>query len=389
VARSTASPSLQTAEAEQAFALNLLDRLSGVATSNLVVSPSSLASALAMIEQGARGSTAAQIATVLGNAGASPGQIGVQWGALARVLTAAGSRPGAILDEGDAIWIQRGLSVEPDFLTGLAQTFGTGAWQADFAGNPTGAANLINSWVTTMTHGEISNLVTPEQVADAPLVLTDAIYFDAAWINPFDPRRTSKRSFTTASGTELRVSTMNADDLDTPSYIGNGVEAVQLPYNRARFAALVVMPTAESLPSYLHDLNGVGLNALVDDLDDKTPVDLAIPKFSLSSSFENLETVLQAMGMSSAFTPQANFSGITASQAFYVAHVIQQANISVTEQGTKAAAATAIIPGAGAALAPPDVHTITINHPFLFLVRDTVTGAIVFEAEVANPASAS
>jgi serpin B len=370
----------QIATAEQSFALSLLHQLNlgGSDASNVVTSPSSLAAVLAMLELGARGSTASQIASVLGTSGLTSSEQADAWQALSADELHAAAASGIDVESANSLWAQDGLPLLPSFMSELKDGFSAGVWQVDFQNNPGQAAAALNTWVAAHTHGRITQLFNPGDItSQTALVLANAVYFKGAWQQPFLAEETQPGTFHTATSGPVSVPFMFSDTLVAPATVGPHYDAVQLPYKGGRFAALAVMPTTGSLTDFVDSLTATSLDQLVAGLR-KEPVNLSMPRFQLTDSHK-LNGVLESLGMTSAFDG-ADLSGMSPAP-LTVSAVQQKAFLKVTEQGTEAAAAS----GAIIADSLRGAKGFALNHPFLFLIRDTTTGAVLFSAEIENP----
>jgi serpin B len=378
-----------SAAASNALTVNLLQQLSaGQPDANFVDSAYSLATVLAMLELGANGETESQIAAVLQSAGVSPEQQAAAWKALDASLLATAKGNGISLDDANAIWLQKGLPFNATFLNTLVQEFSAPSSEVDFSGNPENAANLINQWVSSATNGMIPTVVSASDVQSCKMVLADAIYFDANWKQQFDPSLTVADPFFLPDGSQVSAQTMQSDLWTMPTYVGNGVSAVEMPYVGSNYVADVIMPTSESIGDFVASLTPVTLSGIEKNLVTTSYVDLSFPKFDISSG-ESLIPILQNLGMTDAFTQgKADFSGIDGGKDLYVGFLQQNAVIHVDEVGTTAAAAT-VVGGMGGGGPLPPITYILINHPFLFVIRDTTTGTIVFTAVVVNPTATS
>ncbi len=373
------------AQSEEQFSLSLLKQLSaaGASTSNTLISPSSLSTALSMLELGAKGDTQAQIAQALGSEGLTAQQQAAGWSALSSELALAGAADGISIESANSLWLQQGLAMDPSFMSSLSRYFASGVWQVDFAANPTGAIIALNHWVAQETHGHIATLFNPGAITNqTALILANAVYFKAAWSQPFTGT-TSNASFYLPNGSATSVPFMHTPTngpLDVSAYVGPGVDALQLPYKGGRMAALVIMPTSEGISDFTASLTQADLAQLVSKLA-STTVDLAMPSLSMSSS-NDLVPTMKGLGISDAFDPStANFSGMTTTPLF-VTDVVQKDTLNVDQWGSEASAATGIGMTTAARLAG---MSMTINHPYLFLIRDTHSGQILFEAQVVNP----
>jgi len=388
--RALAAPRNESAEdavarAEQAFSLALLQQTNKAGgKDNIVLSPSSLAIALSMLQTGAAGKTRDEIAATLHTSGLTSEQQDAGWATLTADLAKAGKNAGISLQSANSLWLQQNLPMEPAFMTAMAQYFEAGAWQVDFQRNLSGAVQAINTWVDGHTNGKITKLFNEGDIDSTTLlVLANAAYFKATWQYAFDPAYTVARSFHLSDGSAVSVPFMSVDaggaalpNASTPAY-----DAVQLPYAGGRFAALAVMPKQQNLTSFVGGLTVPGLARIVDSLSPQE-MPVRLPRFT-AATYTKLNDTLAAMGMPTAFTGRADFSAMSP-QPMCVQTVAQRDYLRVDEKGTEAAAVTGI--GMTTISARP---TISFDHPFLFLVHDTKTGTIMFAAQVQNPATES
>ena len=386
VPRAAVSPADATAAAASidAFGWDLLRALAR--GDNTVVSPASIAIALAMTQAGAAGGTASQMSAVLHGAGSGSGA-GIN--ALDQALAA---RNGTFTDAGghdltvalrvaNAPFAQAGMSLEPSYLDALASRFGAGLRLVDYRRDPEAARNLINAWVEGQTEGRIPRLLAPGILDTLTrLTLVNAIYLKAPWQVPFDAELTKPAPFTRADGSTVDVPTM-AGGLQQLRYAeGSGWKAVELPYAGGSLAMTIVVP--DDLVAFVQHLDAMLFGQITGALAERE-VELWLPRFAIRAETD-LARTLATLGMPLAFDPQlADFSGITAEERLYISAVVHQANISVDEKGTEAAAATAVAMAATAM--PADSVTLRVDRPFLFAVRDLPTGAILFLGQVTDP----
>ena len=366
--------------------MSLLRQLSdsGTSSSNVLVSPASLSTALSMLELGARGDTESQIATALDSGNLTAQQQAAGWSALSTELAQAGASGGISVQSANSLWLQKGLAMDPTFMSSLSRYFASGIWQVDFASNPAGAIDALNRWVTQKTRGHITSLFAPGAITNqTALILANAVYFKAAWQEPFTGP-TSNGSFRLTNGTTTSVPYLHTPvngPLDGSAFVGSGVDAVQLPYRGGRLAALIIMPASESISEFSASLSQAGLAHIVSGLA-PSALDLAMPSLSLNASHELVPT-LKSLGMENAFEPgPADFSGMT-STPLIVTDVAQKDTLRVTQWGSEASAATGIAMGSSARRA---ALALVIDRPYLFLIRDRRTGEILFEAQVVDPA---
>jgi serpin B len=350
------------------------------------MSPASIAIALSMARAGARGVTATEMDAVLHDLGAD--QMGDAINALAAALSArtgtfadaAGVDQAVALHIANALFGQRDMSLEAPYLDALAGRFDAGIWQVDFKADPEAARLAINAWVADQTENRILNILKPGQITTATrLALANAVYLKAAWLTPFDKKATKPGAFSRADGTVVQVPFMQLRTI-LPYASGTGWQAVQLPYVGGSLAMTVIVPT--DLAAFEATLDAATFAKIVGSLK-PTSIVLTIPTFDTGSRSE-LTPILEALGMPTPFDPaKADFSGITTDEALHIGFVIHQANITVDEAGTEAAAATVIgMDTAGPGSTPVELR---VDRPFLFALRDIPTTAVVFMGRVADP----
>jgi serpin B len=381
----TAEEARQTAESMDAFGFDLYHRLG--ADGNLVFSPASIYVALSMAGAGARGETATQIETVLHQSpGAARGNgvnsLDQALAALSGTWTDQAGKPHDVrLSIANAPFAQNGMRIAPDYLDVLASSYGAGLRLLDYRTDPLGATKAINAWVSDRTEKRIPKLIDPPLDSMTRLVLVNAIYLKAPWTDPFSDSRTADAPFTRADGTTVSVPTMNRS-FETSYAQGDGWQAVQLPYADGSLAMTIVVPS--DLAAFEAGLDGSRFASIVGALSG-AEVHLWLPRFKTETK-ARLGDLLNQLGMPLAMDPsRADFSGITTEQALFISDVIHQANITVDEKGTEASAATAVVMAGSAR--PTEVKTLKVDRPFLFALRDTKTGAILFLGRIVDPSA--
>ncbi len=359
---------------DDAFGADLYGRLPS--SGNLVFSPASIATALRMVLLGARGETAGQVAAALHLA--SPAEAGPGLQAVSAILRelAAGD---LTLRAPNTMWVQSGLPLDPGFTAALAASAAATPRDADFRRAADQARQEINQFVAEQTAGKISDLLSPGMLhADTSLVLASAVYLKAAWASPFPAAATHGAPFHPDPDRQVMVPTMHLRA--TLRYLrGDGYQAAGLPYAGSRLGLVIILPDGSSGPP---------AGALAGLLAGMTPrqVSLALPRFRVTTGF-GLRPVLAALGMPLAFSTEADFSGITTAHRLRIDEVVHKAYIDVNEEGTEAAAATAVVVRAMARFAPggPPVEMI-VDRPFLFAVTDSRSGLPLFLGRVTDPA---
>jgi serpin B len=349
---------------------------------NLILSPFNIATALSMALAGASGQTATEIQSVLHLSYDSTYDGAL--GALLADLTKAGNTGGNELHTANGLWVQKGFAIRPAFENTLANNYHAPLTPLDFIANPEAARSQINRWTEEHTKERIKNLFPAGSLdAQTRLVLTSAIYFYGKWQEPFVPSRTQPAPFSLLTGATTEASFMNQTSHfgynDTPS-----AQILEMRYAGTGIAFDVLLPKT---PSGLPDLEkSVTLENLNGWLGNLTPqnVQVSLPKFRAESEF-SLRKALSTMGMPTAFTGKADFSGIDPKRGLAISEVAHKAFVDVSEQGTEAAAATGITMRATAMHMPEQTVVFRADHPFLFLIRDTRTGVILFVGRLMNP----
>lgn len=365
-------------EGNSKFALDLYRRIKDK-EGNLFYSPYSVSTALSMTYAGARGDTARQMKDTL-NFG-SCDQLHSAFNSLNQQLNQ--ERENFVLNIANALWGQENYHFEENFLDVLARNYGAGMYRLDFKGSPDPSRRTINDWVENRTENKIEKLLPPGSINPATrLVLTNAIYFNASWEDPFQEEDTQKENFTLPDGDQVEVPMMSQTNhfqfLD-----GDGYSAVELPYQDEKASMLIILPSRGRLKELERNLNTAFVENIVKNFESKS-VRLKMPKFDFKFSTP-LSKTLSEMGMPSAFDQEgADFSGMTGDRSLWIDEVYHKAFVSVDEKGTEAAAATAVVMPTSA---PVEPVTMDIDRPFIFLIRDEETGTILFTGRVTNPAA--
>lgn len=360
---------------------------------NVFFSPYSISSAIAMLSAGAHGQTSTDIATAL-SLSLPQERLQTAFDALGLAIAQApgSTAPGQIpftIHISNAMWGYTHDTFAEPFLDTLARDYGAGIYQVDFANDPQGAENRINAWVATQTDGTIPELLKGNVDALTRLVLVNAIYFQGEWAAPFPTGLTAPASFTTKTGA-VTVPTMHYATQTAPE--GNAINAdayvaVELPYmwSEGQSARMdIVMPKAGTLDAFEAGLTPASLAAVFASYEGGQ-IALSLPKFGYHASAIDLKPLLLSLGMVTPFDPDnADFSGATTTEKLHVDVVLQRATLDVDEKGTVASAATGVNSG-GSSAPPPNPITVTIDHPFLFFIRDTNTNSILFAGRIVDP----
>ncbi|UCG83136.1 MAG: serpin family protein [Dehalococcoidia bacterium] len=374
-------------EGNSAFAFDLYRYLSAE-DGNLFYSPFSISMALAMTYAGARGDTEQQMAETLRFL-MPQDRLHPAFNALDLILASRGEGAEGKDDKGfrlnivNAIWGQEDYEFLAEFLDVLAENYGAGLRLLDFINAPEDSRITINDWVSDQTEGRIEDLI-PQGAIDAltRLVLTNAIYFNAAWLHPFEKYLTDNGAFHLLDGGTATVPMMR--QTESFGYAeGEGYQAVELLYDGAELSMVILLPEAGRFEAFEGSLDADYVESILSDVDYQR-VALTMPKFEFESEFGLVDT-LDTMGMPAAFTAEADFSGMNGRRDLVITDILHKAFVSVDEEGTEAAAATAVIIGETAM--PGEPVEVTVDRPFIFLIRDIETGSILFVGRVMNPSA--
>jgi serpin B len=357
---------------------------------NLAISPYSVAAALSMTRAGAAGETASEMDAVLHATAID--DLPVAFGSLDGVLaTRSGEYPSPEpegdplvleLSFGNALWPQAGFPFEDDFLAVLAEHFGAGVNLVDYVADAEGARRQINDWVAEQTAERIPDLLAPGVVgAMTRLVLTNAVYLNAPWERPFEEAATSEQEFTLLDGTTVTVPMMGMQE-EVAYATGDGWQAVGLPYAGGDLSMVVLVPDAGSFVEVEATVDPSLISEVAAGSSMRT-VRLGLPRWEYRTQL-GLNDALRSLGMEQAFDDRADFSAMSP-EPLFVSEVVHEVFVSVDEEGTEAAAATAVVMAETSM--PIDVVDLVVDRPFLYWIVDEPTGAVLFLGRVVDPTS--
>ncbi|MBP7052612.1 MAG: serpin family protein [Phycisphaerae bacterium] len=384
------------AEGSNSFAIGLYQRLHS-GEGNLFFSPYSISTALAMTYAGAKGQTAEQMAMTLryptvpevlhklalAGEPLTQEQFAQALGRIIKDLNSRGGKSKYELRVANALWGQKGFEFLRAFTQTVEDEYDGKLQELDFVKAVEKARRTINSWVEKKTNDKIKDLLGPGDLdAATRLVLTNAIYFKGNWASQFKKSRTFDEPFTLLDGTEVQVPMMNQKARFGYAET-DALQVLEMPYVGEELSMFVLLPRkADGISELEMSLTAENLAQWLDKAHEREVV-VTVPKFKMTSKF-SMAGVLQSMGMTDAFTARADFSGMTGRRDLFISAVIHQAYVDVNEEGTEAAAATAVTMKLTAAL-PDQTPVFRADHPFLFLIRDKASGCILFLGRVMNP----
>jgi serpin B len=362
------------------FAFDLYRRLAtdrAHAGGNLFFSPYSIASALAITYEGARGTTADEIGAVLH----LPANETLRREGFAAINATLNSENcNYTLRTANALWVEETHSFLPEYIDLAKRWYGAKATGLDFINNPGGSRETVNRWVEGQTEEKIRDLLPPGSINSLTrLVITNAIYFKGTWVEEFDPARTTEEEFRVSPNKTVTVPMMHGDAV-YPYAETESLQVLEMPYahgNGTELAMLVLLPKDDNLTAAEEALDTERLPRLRESLVSQN-VRVSFPKFTLETEY-SLPPTLAAMGMPTAFTDGADLSGMDGTRDLFITGAFHKAFIEVNEEGTEAAAATGVVVGGG--LTP----VFLADHPFVFLIIEKDHGTVLFMGRVVNP----
>jgi serpin B len=346
--------------------------------SNIFISPTSVAIALAMVANGAEGSTRSAILQTLG---AQNETIDALNAANQTLIARLGESQAVQLSIANALWLQQGFPLKPAFREALGTSYGAQADNLDF--RSAGAPAVVNAWAAKHTHDRIQKIVDTID-SSTIIMLANAVAFKGKWTLPFDPKSTQPHDFTTAAGVVRKVPMMqNAAEY---AYANRGgIQAIRLPYADGTFAMYVVLPQdAGAMQSFLSNLTPDTFADLRSSLESKRGT-IELPRFTITFA-ARLNGMLAKLGMGIAFGRAANFDGIhPAPPPLQISEVRHASYLKVDEEGTEAAAVTTVGVVALAIRANVAPFTMIVDRPFFLAIRDEHSGQILFTGTIADP----
>jgi len=375
--------------ANNRFASDLYSRLAKdpeYTGDNIFFSPFSISSALAVTYEGARGSTADEIRSVFHY----PENTSLLRRGYSTTIADINSQNASYsLLNANALWAEKSYPFLPGYIDTAQTYYFANTTNLDFINDPDAARTTINRWVEEKTRNTIKDLVPAGSITPVTrLVITDAVYFKGTWVRQFDKNKTRNADFRLSSGKNVPVPMMESTDEDAiyPYAETGTVQILKIPYeqgNGNELSMIVLLPKNDDLAAAENCLDPGNLSELQNSSASRR-VMVYLPKFTLETKY-SLRQTLSEMGMPTAFG-DADFSGMDGTRYLYIQEIIHQAYVDVNEEGTEAAAATAVVMrGKGAAPAEDPVPVFRADHPFIFLIQDNTSGNILFIGRVENP----
>jgi serpin B len=365
----------EVVNANNKFAFELYSQLAKNETGNIFYSPYSIFSALTMTYEGAGGETAEEIKNVL-----HLPETNILRPNFARIYNEINKRTNAYeLRTGNALWLRKDYPFSEDYKKVVERYYGGKAANVDFVSETEKSRQTINSFISEQTNNKIKELIPKSYLTSATVaVLTNAIYFKGTWEYQFDKSQTREEDFKVTSNKTVKVQMMHMSDVKLNYSDLGDLQILELPYKGGEISMLILLP--------MGDLKDIESNLTLEKISQyrsqmrETKISVSLPKFEFSTKYE-LSDILQNLGMKKAFTPGvADFSGMSSNgKSLFISAVLHQAYIKVDEEGTEAAAATAVVISRAAAM------EFRADHPFIFIIQERRTGNILFIGRIVDP----
>lgn len=363
--------------ANTGFGFNIFKELTAEdEDSNIFISPLSILLALAMTYNGSVGDTNLAMAEALGFSEFDLEELNSGFHDL--LISIKNADSDIELSIANSIWYNLGYDVNQDFIDRNKNYYSSEVNEIDFT-DP-GALDTINGWIDEATKGKIEKMldVIPP---DAVMYLINAIYFKGNWTYPFDEDMTVDDDFYLLDGTTKKVPMMSQEG-NFAYFDGDGFSAVKLPYGQEKMAMYIILPDeGVEVDSVIESLDADSWNEIKGSFSGKE-VSLVMPKYKMEYGIKLLNDVLINLGMGIAFSPEADFSGI--SPGIFISQVLHKAVIEVNEKGSEAAAAT-VVEMVESAMEPSEIVEFIVNRPFFFTISDDRSGSILFMGKVVEP----
>jgi len=365
------APVSTAVKSHNGFAIDLYHTL-GQGEGNLFFCPLSISTALSMTCAGAKNLTAHEMQNVLHF---EDGQTAFHQGnkALQKLLEKSE------LIQANSLWPDLNETLLDSFLKSLQKNYGAECNPLDFAKDPDKATAAINKWVEDKTIGRIKNLLQPGDITSyTRLVLANAIVFDGQWQTAFDPNKTVEMPFHLADGSVVKTQGMFQKNHFMTAKLDDFI-LLEIPFKEEKTSLLIALPDMiGGLPELENSITAKALNGWIPQMR-KKEIRVGLPRIEMNERID-LSEVLVRMGMANAFSPKADFSGISAKKGLFIGKVVHQAALKINEEGVEAAAATAVIMKRESA-----TETVLFNRPFIFMIRHRETGSILFMGRIINP----
>ncbi|MFC1690749.1 serpin family protein [Nanoarchaeota archaeon] len=366
-------------QANNQYAFELYSQIKKESAENIFYSPFSISTALAMTYEGAKGQTAEEMQNVFH----FPIDDLTRRSGYAKVINQINKKDKKYkLHTANALWAEQNYQFLPEYINVNKQYYGGEITNLDFKNNPSGSKDIINKWVEDQTNNKIKNILSSLSPLTR-LVLTNAIYFKGKWDVEFEESRTKKQDFEITADNTIKVDMMNlaGEDAEFPYTEDDDFQILELPYKGKEVSMVIMLPKENNI-SKLDKIDAEKLSEWRNSLREQQII-LSMPKFKFETKYSMGKT-LSDMGMPTAFSKDADFSGMDGTKLLMIDQVIHQAFVEVNEEGTEAAAATAVIMIKEAVSMDRPI-IFNADHPFMFIIHEKETGTILFMGRVVDP----
>ena len=365
-------------ESNNRFAFDVYNKLKKT-DNNLVLSPLSITSAIAMTYVGAENNTFNEISSTFYF---TKDKIEISKDYLNLFGDEKKSEDSIKIYNANSLWVQNSLALNQDYIDINKNYFRSTLFTTDFMNDPEKSRKSINSWVQKNTNDRIKDLIKPSLIDNSTrLVLVNALYFKGAWNESFNKNNNTEEQFQVGKKDYITTTFMNKI-MNVYYYSDNCVQIVDIPYTDEQYSLMVILPkTFEKFKNIEQILNYAFYENYINNKEMKR-IDISLPKFDIESEFD-LNSTLRDLGMKESFTSAADFTGITKQERLYISQVVHKANITVDEEGTEAAAATAVMMRKAAILSPTE--NFIADKPFIFILRNNENNLIYFVGKILNP----
>lgn len=370
-------------EANNQFAFDYYLKIKDKESDNIFFSPFSISSAIAMTYEGAKGQTSQEIQNVFH----FPKDITTIRKQYAQIFNNLNKKNKKYqLNIANALWAQKDYKFSKEYFDLIERYYSGNVTNLDFITKPEKSRTTINNWVEDKTNNKIKNLIPSGSINDSTrLILTNAIYFKGNWLDQFDKDLTTDENFYIEKNNTIITKMMQRTDGKFNYYENNDIQILEIPYSEKELSMIIILPKNKDLKSLEKSISTENLQEWKSNLVEQK-VDIFIPRFKFETKYLIADDLKQ-MGMPISFTDNADFSGMTGKKDLKISEVIHQAFVEVNEEGTEAAAATAVVIMEFTSIEQP-AHKLPIfraDHPFIFLIQENSTENILFMGRVVNP----
>ncbi|RUM62232.1 MAG: serpin family protein [Sulfurimonas sp.] len=372
---------LTLADSNNQFAFTLFDKLYDNETGNIFFSPYSITEALAVVYAGANGDTKTEMASVLNFDINQEEQLHNRFNGLDLHLNQ--NDENYTFEVANAMWPQKDFPVLDSYLNTIKVNYGANVKTLDYVNQTEASRIAINNWVEEKTHERIKDIIPKGEIDETTLlVLTNAVYFKGRWQSEFYEDDTKNATFTAEDGSTHEIAFMNQRELYYQYFKTDNYQAINVPYQKNRSSMLIILPDEGAFSNAINNIERI-YRQTQENMTSKN-IALKMPKFEFHTPLYNIKEYLKMLGMNQPFLASADFSNLS-NTTLKIDAVLHKAFIKVDEKGTEATAATVVIDAN--VTKPPEPIVFNINRPFIFFIKDTLSGQILFMGVMRTPAT--